>query len=41
MQLMVEMQGLRLMHFTMWSEGVREIVSAETRTSSSSSVITR
>ena len=28
-QLMVEMQGLRLMHATMWTEGVREIVSAE------------
>lgn len=29
LQLMVEMQGLRLMHCTMWMEGVREIVSAE------------
>lgn len=29
MQLMLEMQGLRLMHCTMWAEGVREIVSAE------------
>jgi hypothetical protein len=29
-QLMVEMQGLRFMHCTMWTEGVREIVSAET-----------
>jgi hypothetical protein len=28
-QLMVEMQGLRFMHCTMWTEGVREIVSAE------------
>jgi hypothetical protein len=28
-QLMVEMQGLRLMHCVMWIEGVREIVSAE------------
>jgi hypothetical protein len=28
-QLMVEMQGLRLMHCVMWTEGVREIVSAE------------
>lgn len=28
-QLMVEMQGLRLIHCTMWAEGVREIVSAE------------
>jgi hypothetical protein len=28
LQLMVEMQGLRLMHATMWTEGVREIVSA-------------
>ncbi len=27
-RLMVEMQGLRLMHCTMWTEGVREIVSA-------------
>jgi hypothetical protein len=27
--LMREMQGLRLMHCTMWTEGVREIVSAE------------
>lgn len=27
--LMVEMQGLRTMHCTMWTEGVREIVSAE------------
>ncbi|MGF6547160.1 hypothetical protein [Paraburkholderia youngii] len=29
LQLMREMQGLRLMHCTMWTEGVREIVSAE------------
>lgn len=29
LELMMEMQGLRLMHCTMWSEGVREIVSAE------------
>ena len=29
LQLMQEMQGLRLMHCTMWTEGVREIVSAE------------
>jgi len=29
LQLMREMQGLRLMHCTMWAEGVREIVSAE------------
>lgn len=28
-ELMVEMQGLRFMHCTMWTEGVREIVSAE------------
>ena len=28
-ELMREMQGLRLMHYTMWTEGVREIVSAE------------
>ncbi|MGA4275680.1 hypothetical protein ACI2VH_02400 [Ralstonia nicotianae] len=28
LQLMREMQGLRLMHCTMWTEGVREIVSA-------------
>ena len=28
-QLMVEMQGLRFMHCTMWTEGVREIVSAD------------
>jgi hypothetical protein len=28
-QLMVEMQGLRFSHCTMWAEGVREIVSAE------------
>jgi hypothetical protein len=27
-RLMVEMQGLRFMHCTMWTEGVREIVSA-------------
>lgn len=27
--LMVEMQALRMMHCTMWAEGVREIVSAE------------
>jgi hypothetical protein len=29
LDLMLEMQGLRLMHCTMWTEGVREIVSAE------------
>lgn len=29
LELMIEMQGLRLMHATMWTEGVREIVSAE------------
>ena len=29
LQLMQEMQGLRLMHCAMWIEGVREIVSAE------------
>ena len=29
MQLMQEMQALRLVHCTMWTEGVREIVSAE------------
>jgi hypothetical protein len=29
LQLMQEMQGLRFMHCTMWTEGVREIVSAE------------
>lgn len=28
-ELMREMQGLRMMHCTIWSEGVREIVSAE------------
>ena len=28
-QLMVEMQGLRFMHCAMWTEGVREIVSAD------------
>lgn len=28
-QLMQEMQGVRLMHVTLWTEGVREIVSAE------------
>lgn len=28
-ELMEEMQGLRMMHCTIWSEGVREIVSAE------------
>lgn len=28
-QLMVEMQSLRTMHCTLWSEGVRELVSAE------------
>jgi hypothetical protein len=28
-ELMMEMQGIRLMHCTIWSEGVREIVSAE------------
>lgn len=28
-RLMVEMQGLRFMHCTMWTEGAREIVSAE------------
>lgn len=28
-ELMVEMQGLRQMHCTMWAEGVREIISAE------------
>src|SRR5262249_35759430 len=29
-ELMFEMQGIRMMHCTIWSEGVREIVSAET-----------
>lgn len=29
LQLMLEMQGLRFIHCTMWTEGVREIVSAE------------
>lgn len=29
LELMTEMQALRLMHCTMWAEGVREIVSAE------------
>lgn len=29
MQLMMEMQSLRSMHCTLWSEGVRELVSAE------------
>ena len=28
-RLMFEMQGIRMMHCTIWSEGVREIVSAE------------
>ena len=28
-ELMYEMQGIRMMHCTIWSEGVREIVSAE------------
>lgn len=28
-ELMVEMQGLRQMHCTMWAEGIREIISAE------------
>jgi hypothetical protein len=28
-ELMIEMQGLRMMHCTIWTEGVREIVSAE------------
>lgn len=28
-ELMVEMQGIRMMHCTIWTEGVREIVSAE------------
>lgn len=28
-ELMMEMQGLRQMHCTMWAEGVREIISAE------------
>ena len=28
-ELMLEMQGIRMMHCTIWSEGVREIVSAE------------
>ena len=28
-ELMFEMQGIRMMHCTMWAEGVREIVSAE------------
>lgn len=28
-ELMIEMQALRLMHCTMWAEGVREIVSAQ------------
>lgn len=28
-QLMIEMQALRSMHYTIWSEGVRELVSAE------------
>jgi hypothetical protein len=28
-ELMMEMQGIRMMHCTIWSEGVREIVSAE------------
>lgn len=29
-ELMFEMQGIRMMHCTIWTEGVREIVSAET-----------
>lgn len=29
LQLMIEMQSLRTMHFTLWAEGVRELVSAE------------
>jgi len=28
-ELMYEMQGIRMMHCTIWTEGVREIVSAE------------
>jgi hypothetical protein len=28
-ELMIEMQGIRMMHCTIWTEGVREIVSAE------------
>jgi hypothetical protein len=28
-ELMVEMQGIQMMHCTIWSEGVREIISAE------------
>ena len=28
-ELMLEMQGIRMMHCTIWTEGVREIVSAE------------
>ncbi len=27
--LMIEMQGIRMMHCTIWTEGVREIVSAQ------------
>ena len=29
LELMMEMQGLRQMHCTMWAEGVREVISAE------------
>lgn len=28
-ELMMEMQGIRMLHFTIWTEGVREIVSAQ------------
>ncbi|WP_327196048.1 DUF4238 domain-containing protein [Sphingomonas sp. ERG5] len=28
-ELMMEMQGVRMLHFTIWTEGVREIVSAQ------------
>ena len=31
-ELMFEMQGIRMLHCTIWAEGVREIVSAETLT---------
>jgi len=36
MQLMLEMQGLRFMHCTMWTEGVREMSRLKSLTSSSS-----
>ena len=37
---MMEMQGIRMMHCTIWTEGVREIVSQRIPASSSSLLIT-